>query len=75
MEIFLASLVWEYQYVPHNIPNDLYDIRDKNDIKILHSAYLADVDILITEDKDFFERTYDGLIVMTPSDFVKSDMY
>ncbi len=75
MEIFLTSLVWEYQYIPHNIPDCLYDIRDKNDMKILHSAYLADVDVLITGDKDFFEKTYDGSVILTPADFVKSDIF
>lgn len=44
-------------------------------MKILHSAYLADVDVLITGDKDFFEKTYDGSVILTPADFVKSDIF
>lgn len=49
-----ANLSYEMVYTPkffENIP----DIRDKKDKPILAAAILADVDIIITGDKDFFD--------------------
>ena len=54
MEQFLKRLSYEISYTPSIIDEDIYPkIRDKKDYPILASAIIADVDILITGDKDF----------------------
>jgi predicted nucleic acid-binding protein len=45
------------------------EIRDKKDAKILQSAIESDCKILITGDKDFFERKYSEITILTPRDF------
>ena len=54
LERFLKRLSYEISYTPAVIDEDIYPmIRDKKDYPILASAIIADVDILITGDKDF----------------------
>ena len=73
VEQFLIELPFELVYTPQTLPkHDLFVIRDKDDEKVLYSAILADVDVLITGDKDFF----DGIDVERPEilthiDFLK----
>ena len=53
-ENFLYKIPYDLEYIPDTIINNAkIEIRDKNDIPILYSAILADVNILITGDKDF----------------------
>lgn len=33
----------------------MFTIRDKDDEKVLYSAVVSDVDVLVTGDKDFFD--------------------
>jgi putative PIN family toxin of toxin-antitoxin system len=49
---------------------DELDIRDINDRPILRSALKADVEILVTGDKDFLESSVTALKILTPSQFV-----
>ena len=54
IERFLKRLSYEMAYTPTSFDYDIYPIiRDKKDYPILASAIIADVDILITGDKDF----------------------
>ena len=46
-------------------------IRDLNDKPVLASAILADVDILITGDKDFEDVVINRPIIQTPAAFLK----
>ena len=68
--------------VLNNIPYELEDemsldiseekqlkIRDKKDISVLYSAINADVDILITGDKDFENIDIDKPEIMKPNEF------
>jgi predicted nucleic acid-binding protein len=48
-----------------------FTIRDKYDEKVLYSAITADVDILITGDKDFFDIEIEKPEILTPHDFVE----
>lgn len=51
---FLSELPFEYTYTPEIIDATKYPaIRDKKDLPVLVSAITAEVDILITGDKDF----------------------
>jgi len=54
LEKFLKNLSYEISYTPTNIDENIYPkIRDKKDYPILASAIIADVDVFITNDKDF----------------------
>jgi len=56
LEQFLIELPFELIYTPKILPNhEIFTIRDKDDEKVLYSAVISDVDILVTGDKDFFE--------------------
>ena len=46
-------------------------VRDTKDEPVLASAILADVDILITGDKDFSTVQTDRPVVLTPAAFLK----
>lgn len=53
LEEFLDEMPFELFCTPHTLPkHNLFTIRDEKDEKILYSAILADVDILVTGDKD-----------------------
>lgn len=67
---FLSELSFDFSFIANDVKYD-YDIRDEFDKKILHSAYSCSVDILITGDKDFFEKEYDGLEILTITEFLK----
>ena len=66
---FLAALSFDGAYIAENGQYD-YDIRDLQDRKILHSAYSCSVDVLVTGDKDFFAKRYDGLEILTVTQFL-----
>jgi putative PIN family toxin of toxin-antitoxin system len=54
LERFLNRLSYEISYTPTEIEIGAYpEIRDKSDYPILASAIIADVDVFITNDKDF----------------------
>ena len=72
MERFLKRLSYEISYTPANLDEDIYPkIRDKKDYPILASAIIADVDILITGDKDFNIVDIERPEIMTITDFAQ----
>lgn len=53
LERFLIDVPFELTHTPQELPDhNLFTIRDKKDEKVLYSAILADVDVLVTGDKD-----------------------
>jgi len=73
-EEFLVKLTYEYFYTPQHIEISKYpSIRDKEDLPILVFSILADVDVLITGDKDFSEVEIDKPKILTPREFM--DIY
>ena len=68
----IALLTLELVPVPieENTSEDL--LRDVNDRPILRAAIKAQVDVLLTGDKDFLEAGLKKPIAITPSDFLKS---
>lgn len=52
-----------------------YYIRDSKDFPILCSAIMSNVDILITGDKDFKNINIEGLIILTPSEYMDKYYY
>jgi len=49
----------------------LFEIRDEKDYMVLHTAILADVDILITGDKDFEDIKIERPEILTPKRFLE----
>jgi putative PIN family toxin of toxin-antitoxin system len=72
IEQFLLALPFEFIYTPHELPaHELFEIRDKDDEKVLYSAILADVDILVTGDKDFDDIKLDKPEILKPADYIR----
>ena len=53
LELFLSEFSYELLLTPAVMPQNLPPIRDVNDLPILASAIMGDVDLLLTNDKDF----------------------
>lgn len=72
IEKFLMKLPFELVYAPKTIEeHDLFKIRDVDDEKVLYSAIIADVDILLTGDKDFSDIEIEKPEILTPSAFLE----
>lgn len=72
LDRFLFKLSYELFYTPLEIESTKYPaVRDKKDLPILVSAITADVDILITGDKDFLEIEIDKPKILTPKEFIE----
>jgi uncharacterized protein len=71
LERFLISFPFEYFYTPQTIDASNYpNIRDKQDLPIIVSAILADVDVIITGDSDYFDIEIERPEVLKPADFI-----
>lgn len=72
LEDFLLKLPFEFIYTPKTVENnDLFKIRDADDEKVLYSAIIADVDILLTGDKDFSDIDIEKPEILTPNEFLE----
>jgi predicted nucleic acid-binding protein len=68
---FLSSFEFELYQVPEIIDSSLIpQIRDTSDQPVLFSALGANVDILITGDKDFLSLQIKDFAILTPSEFI-----
>ena len=71
IEKFLTALSYELVYSPENyVDTPLFEIRDDKDYMVLHTAIIADVDILITGDKDFNDIEIERPEIVTPKEFL-----
>ena len=71
IERFLTALSYELAYSPENYDGTpLFEIRDDKDYMVLHTAIIADVDILITGDKDFKDIEIERPEIVTPKEFL-----
>lgn len=66
----LSNMSYEFVYTPENIPQSIFEIRDKKDYPVLYTAIIESVDILITGDKDFADVSILYPDICTPSDFI-----
>jgi len=72
LERYLERKEFELFVTPRDLRRvDIPFVRDIKDEPVLASAILADVDILITGDKDFSTVQIDRPIVLTPAAFLK----
>ncbi|GHS90240.1 hypothetical protein FACS1894204_01130 [Synergistales bacterium] len=70
LDHFLQKLSFEMAYTPDNVDPDIFPkIRDEKDYPILASAIIADVDVLITGDKDFEGIDLERPEIMTIKEF------
>ena len=71
LEKFLLELPFELVYTPQSLPkHNLFTISDADDEKILYSAIIADVDILITGDKHYDEVEIERPEILSPAEFL-----
>ena len=73
LEIFLYRILFTAQFVvtPTNVVEDEINIRDIKDRPILRAARHANVDVLITGDKDLLESGITEPLILNHIDFLK----
>ena len=72
LDRFFEALPFEMIHTPETLPeHNWFTIRDADDEKVLYSAISADVDVLITGDKDFSVIDIDKPEIMMPTQFVE----
>ena len=72
MDDILFNMPFEMEFTPHKLPeHNFFNIRDPKDEKVLYSAITADVDVLITGDKDFLELGIKHPKILTPAEFME----
>ena len=70
LDAFLKNIDYESFKTPKKIDGSKFpSIRDVQDLPILASAILADVDVLITGDKDFIDIKMSKPLIFTPSEY------
>jgi predicted nucleic acid-binding protein len=71
LEKFLLELAFELVYTPQSLPKrDLFTISDVDDEKILYSAIIADVDVLVTGDKHYDEVDIERPEILSPAEYL-----
>lgn len=71
LEQFLSEFSYELLLTPSILPEGLPSIRDMNDLPVLASAIMGDVDILLTGDKDFDTVDIERPAILTPAKFMQ----
>lgn len=71
LDEFLKDFPFDLVYSPTNIENKLFEIRDKDDYIILHTAIIENVDVFITGDKDFDEIDIEKPEIMNATEFLE----
>ena len=75
LDRLFEGIPFEMVHTPQTLPeHGWFTIRDKDDEKVLYSAISADVDILITGDKDFCDVIIEKPDILTPHQFVERYM-
>ena len=70
LDDFLMKLPFEMCFTPSVLPDELpFEIRDPNDEAVLYSAIVAEVDVLISGDKDFAGVQIEKPEILTPAAF------
>lgn len=71
LDEFLRDFPFELVYSPTNVDNKLFEIRDKDDYIILHTAIIENIDVFITGDKDFDDVDIDKPEIMNTTEFLE----
>jgi putative PIN family toxin of toxin-antitoxin system len=72
LDRFLTNLPFEFVYTPDTLDAGRYPaIRDIDDLPVLATAILEDVDVLLTGDKDFENLALERPMILTPARFMQ----
>ena len=71
LDEFLKDFPFILVYSPTTVENKLFEIRDKDDYIILHTAIIEDVDVFITGDKDFNDINIDKPEILNATEFLE----
>ena len=71
LDEFLKDFPFILVYSPTTVENKLFEIRDKNDYIILHTAIIENVDVFITGDKDFNDIDIDKPEIINVTEFLE----
>ncbi len=71
LDEFLKNFPFNLVYSPISVENKLFNIRDKDDYIILHTAIIENVDIFITGDKDFDDVDIEKPEIMNTTEFLE----
>ena len=71
LDEFLKDFPFILVYSPTTVENKLFEIRDKDDYIILHTAIIEDVDVFFTGDKDFNDIDIDKPEIMNTTEFLE----
>ena len=71
VEKFFRDYPYTIIQSPITIDKPLVMIRDNKDYPIIHAAITAQIDALITGDKDFFDIKVDRPAILSPKDFLE----
>ena len=71
LDDFLKDFPFDLVYSPTYVENKLFEIRDKDDYIILHTAIIEDVDVFITGDKDFEDIDIEKTEILTATEFIE----
>ena len=71
LDEFLKDFPFILVYSPTTVENKLFEIRDKDDYIILHTAIIEDVDVFLTGDKDFNDIDIEKPEIMNTTEFLE----
>ena len=71
LDQFLQNFPFDLVYSPTSVENKLFEIRDKDDYVILHTAIIEDVDVFLTGDKDFDDVDIEKPEIMNVTEFLE----
>lgn len=71
VEKSLERMPYELARTPDEIEPDLYDVRDPDDYPVLYTAVKAEVDVLVTGDKDLLAVKIKSPEILMPSEFLE----
>ena len=73
IDLFFREISFEMVYTPKNWTTiSIPPIRDPKDVPILATAFLENVDVFVTGDKDFLASDIEMPVIMTMADFVRT---
>ena len=75
LERFLSVALLSLEVIPVPTDENISEerVRDTNDRPILRAAVAADVDVLLTGDRDFLESGIEHPKILTPAEFVQQE--
>ena len=71
LDEFLKDFPFNLVYSPTSVENKMFNIRDKDDYIILHTAIIENVDVFITGDKDFDDVEIERPEIMNAREFIE----